>query len=413
VPESDPVQAASSLPSILIIVGSLDRGGTERHLLQVLPALRRRGFPIQVYVLTHRGELAVSFEREGVPVVQPPLAEAAQRLPPLVRRHLLTPVSIAFLFLFLLRRRPTIAHCFLPHAYLAGGLCALAARVPIRIMSRRGLNGYQRQHPALARLEFWLHRHTHWMLGNSEAVVAQLTTESGVDARHVSLIYNGVDTRPFAHVPDRRTVREELGIPGQALLLLVVANLIPYKGHVDLLEALAVVKDQLPSGWKLLCVGRDDGIGQELAIHAEGLGIAEHVVWTGPRDDVPALQRAADIGILCSHEEGFSNAVLEGMAARLPMVVTDVGGNGEAVIDGETGVVVPARATAQMGRVIARLARDERTRDALGRAARRRIAQLFTLDRCVEQYEQLYIRLINDRAQGGRASKASVEPVRR
>ena len=85
--------------------------------------------------------------------------------------------------------------------------------------------------------------------------------------------------------------------------------------------------------------GRDDGIGSSLKTKTRKLGIAEHVRFLGQRPDVVELLRIADIGLQCSHEEGFSNALLEAMAAGLPTIATDVGGTAEAVVDGVTGLL--------------------------------------------------------------------------
>jgi glycosyltransferase involved in cell wall biosynthesis len=179
-------------------------------------------------------------------------------------------------------------------------------------------------------------------------------------------------------------------LAAETLVLVLVANLIPYKGHADLLRALAMARDRLADDWTLLCVGRDDGIGGELAALARDLGLGRHVRWLGHRDDGPALLAAADIGLLCSHEEGFSNAILEGMAAGLPMVVTDVGGNAEAVLDDDTGLVVPARDPTRLAEAIVALARDPARRQAMGAAGRRRVATKFTRQACVLAYERLY-----------------------
>jgi glycosyltransferase involved in cell wall biosynthesis len=118
--------------------------------------------------------------------------------------------------------------------------------------------------------------------------------------------------------------------------------------------------------------------------------LANHVKWLGGRDDVPQLLGAADIGVLASHEEGFSNAVLESMAAALPMVVTDVGGNAEAVVAGETGYVVAPHDPAELSQAIVRLARDRQLRASMGQAGRARVARHFTLAKCVDEYEEMY-----------------------
>lgn len=374
-------------PSILFVLGDLDIGGAERHLAQIAPALKRDGFRPAIYVLTHKGRLAHTLEAAGVDVVAPPLSAWTRRLPARLRRLLLLPLT-GFALWRIMRRRQ-IVHFFLPAAYLIGGLVSLAAPAQIRVMSRRSLNDYQRRHPFAARLELWLHRRMTVILGNSRAVVEQLRAE-GVPAEKLRLIYNGIDLSAFAALPARERVRGGLGLRPDALVLIAVANLIPYKGHADLLCALANARNGLGPEWRLLCVGRDTGIGDALKAQAEALEIDDRVLWLGEREDVPALLGAADIGILCSHQEGFSNSVLEGMAAGLPMIVTEVGGNAEAVVDGQTGLVVPAHDPDGLGRAICALAADPGRRAAFGFAGRRRVETLFSLDRCVAAYEEMY-----------------------
>ena len=390
--------------TLLVVTGDLDLGGTERHLVQVLPRLPRERYRVLVYTLSHKGALAPELEAGGIPVVEPPLAGVLSgRLGRVGRRSLLLAVSVARLCVLMVRERPAVVHLFLPEAYLVGGLSALLTRCRVRVMSRRSLNVYQRKRRLAARLERWLHRHMQVVLGNSAAVVDELRAE-GVAAHRLGLIYNGVDTAGYSG--DRGAARAALGIAGDALVLVTVANLIEYKGHADLLDALGRIGGDLPPGWVLLCVGRDDGLGAALDARAAALGLAGNVRWLGERSDVPALVRCADIGFLCSHEEGFSNTILEGMAAALPMVVTDVGGNREAVVDGITGLIVLPREPRALADAVLALARDPTRRAAMGAAGRRRVAETFSLEACVARYERLYSALT---ANDGRPVAAVLE----
>jgi glycosyltransferase involved in cell wall biosynthesis len=156
------------------------------------------------------------------------------------------------------------------------------------------------------------------------------------------------------------------------------------------------VAGALPAPWRLLCAGRDTGIGAGLGARARELGLGASVEWLGERADVHGLLAASDLGVLPSHQEGFSNSVLEGMAAGLPMVVTAVGGNVEAVEDGVSGVLVPPRDPAALGAAILGLARDPERRGRLGAAARQRATGVFSQDACVARYVRLYTALIQD-----------------
>lgn len=283
-------------------------------------------------------------------------------------------------------------HFFLPAAYLIGAPIAMVAGVSPRVMSRRSLNAYQASYPLISTIEKMFHRRMTAVLGNSINVVRQLRDE-GVPDEKLGLIYNGLDSERFSLV-SREDARAVLNIASDELVLISIANLIPYKGHLDILAALAKAKSKLPSGWRMLMVGRDDGIGPELRKRANEYGLEAHIDFLGPRSDVPDLLAASDIGLLCSHEEGFSNSLLEGMAAGLAMVATDVGGNAEAIRHLESGIIVPPRDIARLAEVLERLAQDAPLRNQLGAAARARVVRHFSLERCVESYDALYRGLI-------------------
>jgi len=376
--------------SVLYVIGSLSVGGAERHLLQVAPELARRGWKVTVFCLSRRGVLASQMERKGVAVYAPEI-EARDGSGWWQRACRLLSATIG-LMRYLRRERPTIVHFFLPEAYLIGGLCACWLRHPHRVMSRRSLNHYQKKRPLVAAIERRLHPFMHLVLGNSRAVVAQLR-EEGVASERLRLVYNGIDREATRARRPRGSVRAELKVTDDALVFVQVANLIPYKGHDDALRAFYGIRGRLPQGWRVWMVGRDDGIGEQLRARTSELGLAENVQWLGARADVADLLAAADVSLLCSHEEGFSNAILESMAAGLPVIATDVGGNAEAVIDGRTGFIVPAKSPEKLGEALLRVALDPNRR-AMGDAARSRVVEEFSLAACVDRYEACYRELL-------------------
>ncbi|MEI7493840.1 MAG: glycosyltransferase [Alphaproteobacteria bacterium] len=375
------------MKSIEFIIGSLEVGGAERHLSQVLPALKNMGFLIKVHVLSDKAPLKPIFDTAGIEVY---LGQNLDWLPRTLRKPIRLIISLTRLTVNFLKNRKAIRHVFLPEAYL---LTAVAARLTFfsgpMIMSRRSLNDYQQRRPILGTLERLMHRFTTAALGNSKAVVQQLY-EEGFTSNNTSLVYNGIDLWPFQNLLTKQELRNNLSINQDALVFIIVANLIPYKGHLDLLNALGKIHSQLPKSWKLLCVGNDNGILSQLKEHSQMLGINNHVEFLGKRSDTPQLLAAADIGILCSHEEGFSNAILEGMAAGLPMVVTNVGGNAEAVEDMQTGLVVKAQDPESLGSALLSMALAPELRTRFGQAGKERIAQHFTLQQCAQNYADFY-----------------------
>jgi glycosyltransferase involved in cell wall biosynthesis len=380
---------------LMVIIGSLNRGGAETHLLNVLPRLDRTRLSPEVFVLSERGELADEMESRGVSVSAPWMRIEGAHNPFLTRMLRLAAVAVQ-LWWRLMTRRPRIVHFFLPESYIIGAPVSLLAGIRCRVMSRRSLNLYQNKRPMLHRIEKMLHRTLSSALGNSKAIVRELVDE-GIPPPRVRLIYNGVDLIPY-DVPDGHSspLRAAFGLPPDGVMLVMVANLIPYKGHEDLIRALACVSGKMLRPWRLVCLGRDDGIGPRLQSLAVELGVAGSITFAGARADVAAVLQASDIGILASHEEGFSNAILEYMAARLPVVATAVGGNREAICDGETGYLVPPRDPEALGKAIATLANDPELSRKIGRLGRKKVEEQFSLNACVAEYEGLYFGLCQD-----------------
>jgi glycosyltransferase involved in cell wall biosynthesis len=232
-------------------------------------------------------------------------------------------------------------------------------------------------------------RLSHAITANARAIQDELT-EEGASPTKIALIYNGIDM-PVESDPEncREKVLSGTGVSSEVLIITVVANLIGYKGHLDLLAAINKVRDRLPP-WRLMCVGRDDGAGNELRQEAQRLGISDKVSLLGLRSDVNALLSASDIVVLPSHEEGFPNALIEAMAAGRPVVSTNVGGSAEAVEHGVTGLLVPAHDPSAMSLAILDLAMNPKKRADLGGRAREGLREKYDVDLAVRRHEFLY-----------------------
>lgn len=374
---------------IVVIITALDVGGTEKHLLQILPQLHKIGLTIWVYVTNHRGVIADKMESQGIPVISPPYYKVLNQW----GRPFVYVVSTLKLMQLIWRYKPALLHFFLPGSYLLGGICGWLMRSRCMLMSRRITNEYQQQHPFLACIEKWLHTKMRMILATSQRVKKELENE-GVSSKKIGLIYNGVDLHHYQTSINTDKKRIELGIDKNTFVILIIANLFARKGHRDLLLALALIKDDLPQPWLLLSAGRDAGEGILLDNMSQQLGLSDQIKFLGERQDVIALQAIANMGVVSSHEEGFSNALLECMASEIPMVVTDVGGNAEAIIDGTCGIVIPSKNPQQLSKAILKLAHDESLRQRFSIAAKKRVTQRFNKDRCVSQYYTLYTELL-------------------
>ena len=382
-----------SAPEIMIVISQFEVGGTETHVLELARALVRMGWRVTVYCLARNGPMRASYEQSGATILVPTVDTSDGLKSFLARVARIIRVSAGVLR-ELNKRRPAIVHIFLPAAYVVAAPMAILSRSPIRIMSRRSLNVYRNHRPLVWWLEQRLHRWMTAILGNSRSVLRELRDQEGVPELRLGLIYNGVNTERFNDHDSGSAMRAKLGLAESTFVMVIVANLIAHKGHRDLIEALGIAAPKLPADWCVLMVGQDYGISGALREQARALGLESNIVFLGMRDDVPGILQAADVGLLCSHEEGFSNAILEGMAAGLPMIVTSVGGNPEAVVDEETGIVVPPRDPPSLARAIVRLAEDAGLRAKFSAAARRRVTEKFSLEQSVASYDALYRALL-------------------
>ncbi|MGD9639010.1 MAG: glycosyltransferase [Alphaproteobacteria bacterium] len=376
------------MSKILFVIGSLSTGGAERHLCLVLPYLRAKGFDVSVFCLTQKGELSHQLEEVGIKVYAPVLGKTKGK----VRRFLKLFKVFFSLKSYIKKHNPDIVHMFLPEAYILGGFCCFFYPKIKFVMSRRSLNNYQKKYPFITRIESFLHKRMAAVSGNSKAVVKQLE-EEGAPIDKLNLIYNGVDLDKYDLKQTKSEIRKKIGIDDDCLVLTMIANLFPYKGHADLFQALSLIKDEMPEDWKLLLVGRDEGTEVSLKKYAKENDFLNHIYFMGMREDIPQILKASDIGLSCSHEEGFSNSILEMMASSLALAVTNAGGNAESVEDGTSGFIVPAKEPSKMAEAILKL-KDSDLRQKMGKAARERAVKQFSLPKCIDTYEEFYKKVL-------------------
>jgi glycosyltransferase involved in cell wall biosynthesis len=226
----------------------------------------------------------------------------------------------------------------------------------------------------------------------SQAAVC-IHEELGYDTERAEVIPNGFDlerVKPDPAAP--ASVREELGVPADALLIGMAARFHPYKDHRNFLRAAAQLLRKVPEVQFLLCGMNIDWQNAQLAAWIEEEGLLGCVHLLGARRDVPRLFAAMDIATTSSLSEAFPIAIGEAMACGTPCVVTDVGDS--ALIVGDTGHVVPPGNPQALAQAWGKLIEaGPKMRRCLGMAARRRIQQHFALPSIVERYQAVYSEL--------------------
>jgi len=371
--------------SVYYFTDSSEVGGAEEALLLLLAHLDRDRFPpTLLYHAGPAGDELAGRARE--------LGAAVRAVPPLPL-GLRGAAGVPRLARALARARPDLFHAHLswPLAAKYPLAAALLARVPAAVATvqlfpeiRLGPSSRLQLRALAARLSAYV--------AVSHALGARLTGELGWPPAKLEVIHNGVDPARVRR-PRDPALRRELGGDG-GFVVLAVARLHAQKGLGDLLRAAA----ELPEARFALA-----GEGPERArLEAEAgrLGVGDRVRFLGRRADVPELLAAADAFVLPSLYEGSPLAVLEAMAAGLPLVATAVGGTGELVADGESGLLVPPRDPPALARALRRLLAEPETRERLGAAARRR-AEAFTAAATAGRVMALYERLLGPGGRGG------------
>jgi glycosyltransferase involved in cell wall biosynthesis len=371
---------------VVHLITGLDVGGAERALCRIVPRLNRR-LDSHVISMLGRGPLADELADAGVPTtsldMQPgrPTVSALWRCTRELRRL-----------------RPDVLQTWMYHADLLGLVSGTAAGVPRIVWNVRAsdmdLTPYGPWSSLTRRLCVWMSPFPAAVVVNSEAG-RQAHRRLGYRARKWAPIPNGVDPEEFQPRDEVRTaVRKELGCTDSVIVIALVARFDPVKGHDTFLRGAAHLT-RTEDNVRFLLIGEGatpDNPRFAALVAREAPGV--RLTCLGSRNDVSRLLTGVDIANCSSVSEGFPNVVVENMACGVPCVVADVGD--AAAIVGSTGIVVPAAAPDRLADAWRHLiGLGVAGRRALGRAARARVLERFTLDKVVLQYEMLYRRLID------------------
>lgn len=362
---------------IVQIINTLDFAGAERVVVDLAGGLVDAGHDVHVAGLYRGGPLADDLAARGVPV-----SVAG------VRREESAPASWRRMYGVLRRLRPDVVHTHLPESAWYSLPPAAAAGVRVRVSHMHNAHWYwsTRQRAVDRAMATF---------GTAFAACSSDARRYALERLHyperkVRLILNAVDLTRFRTLPSREEARQALGLPLDATILLAVGALSEQKGHRHLIDAMPAVRAALPAA-RLLLAGSGELRG-DLAARVGELGLGDAVDLLGRRDDVPVLLRAADVYVMPSLWEGLSIALLEAAAAGAAIVASDIAGMRDAVVDGETGALVPAGDSDALAAALAGLLRDPRRLEAMGTRARERALRDFDADRMVREVLALYER---------------------
>lgn len=366
---------------ILHVIDSLGVGGMERVVIDVANKLDPAFFEQIVCCLSRRGE-AAPLLRKGVRCIDLGKGEKADRLMPLKIASVIR------------REQPDIVHS----QSWSGVDTAVAKQLTPGVKLVQSEHG--RNFPYL-HAESWKRRIARRGLYHLADAVFAISAEvrefycreTGFPAQRMAVIPNGIDVRRIDEA-SADDVREELGIAEDDFVIGTVARLDTTKDTLTLARAFAKLhRTQQNPGLKLLIVG-DGGERARLETFVAEQNLNGEVIFTGVRHDVPRLLRAMNVFALSSLSEGMPLTVLEAMAARLPVVATNVGALRELVEEDSTGFLVRPKDEDAMADRLARFDQHQELARSFGNAARRKVEREFSLDRVLRQYADLYFSVL-------------------
>ncbi|MBS1788275.1 MAG: glycosyltransferase [Acidobacteria bacterium] len=381
---------------VLQLVDSFNQGGSERQAVQLARLLHDSGeYEVLVACLNDNGVLLAEIEALGlreIPVFPLTSFYDANFLAQVIR------------FVRYLRRNEiSVVQSSDFYTNIFGMLGAWLARVPVRIAARRESGKRSAFH---RRIERGAYRLAQTVIANCAAVRDELIAE-GVPEQKILTSYNGLDLSKFFRCAGtrREEVLNSLGMPEAAgrRLVTMVANLRPVKDQATFLNAARLVHQAAPDA--AFCLAGEGELLEPLRQQAQQLGLLQDVFFTGRCERVADLLAVSEIGVLSSTSEGFSNAIIEYLAARLPVVVTDVGGAREAVIENETGFLIPVDDVKTLAARLTQLLSDPVKARSMGERGRNLVEEKFSNGALLERTQRLYNRLLP--AQSKRSGQSS------
>jgi glycosyltransferase involved in cell wall biosynthesis len=378
---------------VMHVITTLGPAGAETMLLRMVSAMDQARFENEVISLTGILDLAVQMRAAGVRVRT---LEMKTDVP--------NPLPVMRLTRWMRESKPDVVHTWMYHANLVG---ALAARFAGNVPVVWGIH-HSVLDPRVDKLRTMLVNRTCAFFSRKLAarIVCCSEASSGLHMKlgyaheKLEVIPNGFDLEQVRPDPTaRRSLREELGVPNDALVIGIAARFHPHKDHRNFTWAAARLRKQIPAVHFLLCGMDITWENSQLAGWIDAAGIRDCCHLLGLRQDMSRLFAAMDIATTSSRSEAFPIVIGEAMACGTPCVVTDVGDS--AMIVGETGIAVPPgdpNALAEAWRTLLEAGSEVRRR--LGIAARARVQQHFALPAVVERYQAIYTELATGRREG-------------
>lgn len=369
---------------IAYLIDGLSMGGAERLMVPILKHLSRTYFDPYVCALQSKDDnpMADEIRALGVPVEC------------LHIKHLRDWDALPRIRRYLREVSANLVHTQLEAANILGNISAKLLRLPsvctIHVMPSLDVKTKTKLHQKVE--WFSLRRFCDRVISVSEEARQYHIGISGISPERVTTIYNGIDLSTFMnmdHARERAGVRAELGIPADASVLVTVAVLRPQKGIQFLIRAMPIILASNPDTYYLV-VG--NGSHRDVLVEeARKMGVEGRVIFVGMRKDVPRLLAASDVFVLPTLTEALPTVLAEAMGARLPVVASRVGGVPEMVVENESGILLEPEDIPALAAACTRLLANPAERAAMAAQGRKIVNEKFSIERQVEQLQELYL----------------------
>lgn len=361
---------------ILHVVHSLDIGGLERVVVDLALGFRHKGHYVGVCCLSSKGALSKELVRSDVPVF------SLEKRPGIDLR---IPMQLSKK---MRQHQFDVVHTHNEAGLIYGTTAAIFARIPRIIYTEHGKGLGYHDRKLFRIVERYLIKKTNKVVAVSEDLRAKMINWHRLERNRFFVIPNGIDVDEFKEKNFRKKKRDEVGLKDDDFVIGIVASLLPIKNHCFFLTVFKKLLMEFPK-LKLVLIG-DGPLRGYLEDRVLKMEVSKKVIILGARLDVPALLSALDMYVLPSLSEGISISILEAMAAGIPIVASDVGGNSQIIKDAHSGFLVPVGNEEAWIKTLRELLNHPRLRKTISHIAQQTVENRFSLACAINQYESIY-----------------------